>query len=340
MELISIIVPVYNVEKYLSQCIESLINQTYTNIEIILVDDGSTDCSGIICDKLKKKDKRINVIHKDNEGLGLARNTGLNYVNGKYVTFIDSDDYADEDLIYNLYHNISKNDADTCIGGFKRVDDLGKALYIERYENKSYKKSDCRKIVLARMLGSCPEKSDSIRMSVWNVLYSVDIIQKNNIKFPSERVYISEDIIFDIEYYKHSQKCVLINTCSYNYRVNQQSLTQLYKKDKFEKYLFLYNEILKKLQRDNFGNEFIVRLQRQFFVNVRVCLRQEDTRISGNSIREAIRNIKAICKNDILQEIISEYPIYKLPWKQKLFLYLVNHKLVCIIFIFIKMNLI
>lgn len=98
-DLISLIIPIYNVEKYLDKCIETIINQTYSNIEIILVDDGSTDASGEISDIWKEKDKRIKVIHKENGGLSSARNAGIDIAKGKYIGFIDSDDYIDLEMI-------------------------------------------------------------------------------------------------------------------------------------------------------------------------------------------------------------------------------------------------
>lgn len=101
-DLISLIVPIYNVEKYLDKCIDTIINQTYSNIEIILVDDGSTDASGEICDKWKKKDNRITVIHKLNGGLSSARNAGIDIATGKYIGFIDSDDYIDLEMIETM----------------------------------------------------------------------------------------------------------------------------------------------------------------------------------------------------------------------------------------------
>ena len=105
--MITVIVPVYNVEKYIKECVDSLINQTYENIEIILVDDGSKDKSGTICDDYAATYDRIKVIHKKNEGLGFARNTGLRVAKGKFVTFIDSDDKADTDLVENLVKGIA-----------------------------------------------------------------------------------------------------------------------------------------------------------------------------------------------------------------------------------------
>ena len=111
-QLVSIIVPIYNVEKYIKECIDSIINQTYKNLEIILVDDGSPDCCPKICDEYSKKDKRIKVIHKENGGLSSARNAGLDVAKGEYVSFIDSDDVVDEKFIETLYNLCIENNCD------------------------------------------------------------------------------------------------------------------------------------------------------------------------------------------------------------------------------------
>ena len=112
MDLISVIIPIYNVEQYLKECLESVINQTYRNLEIILVDDGSKDKSGKICDEYKNKDERIKVVHKENGGLSDARNAGMKIATGKYIQFIDSDDFIDKDMIETLYNLIIENEAD------------------------------------------------------------------------------------------------------------------------------------------------------------------------------------------------------------------------------------
>ena len=224
--LISIIVPVYNVEKYLKCCIQSILNQTYKNIEIILVDDGSTDNSGIICDEYQKKHKNIKVIHKKNEGLGMARNSGMEIMSGDYVTFIDSDDYIDKDLIEKLYINISKGNYDISKSGFKRVNDDGKVYQNRQYQNEIFQKEDVKNILLPRMIGSLPDKKDSIEMCVCASLYNTKYIKEHNIKFPSERVLISEDLIFNIEYMQFAKAACTIDYVGYNYRFNPNSLTK------------------------------------------------------------------------------------------------------------------
>ena len=103
MELISVIVPVYNVQKYLKKCVESILNQSYSNLEVILIDDGSTDESGQMCDKLRDRDKRIKVFHQENKGLSAARNKGIELHTGRYLTFVDSDDYIAKGFIEDLY---------------------------------------------------------------------------------------------------------------------------------------------------------------------------------------------------------------------------------------------
>lgn len=108
-KLVSVIVPVYNVEKYLERCINSIIQQSYNNLEIILIDDGSTDASGKICDEYKEKDDRIIVIHKENGGLSDARNAGIKIFTGEYVTFIDSDDYVSKNMVSNMLDILEKS---------------------------------------------------------------------------------------------------------------------------------------------------------------------------------------------------------------------------------------
>ena len=110
-KLISVVLPVYNVERYIIKCMNSVLSQTYKNIEIILVDDGSQDRCPEICERYAKKDKRVKVIHKENGGLSDARNAGIKVANGEYITFIDSDDYVDNDYVEFLYNTIEKTNA-------------------------------------------------------------------------------------------------------------------------------------------------------------------------------------------------------------------------------------
>lgn len=332
--MISVIVPVYNVEKYLKQCIDSLLVQTYRDFEIILVDDGSTDSSGLICDEYSKMNSNIKVIHKSNEGLGFARNTGLVYVSGDYVTFVDSDDYVAPTLLENLFKGINEKDVNVCIGGYKKINDSGDILYEEKYDTEIYERTTYTNEVFIKMLGSLPNKHDSVRMSVWNALYDMSIINNNNIRFPSERELISEDLIFDFYYFQHVNKCKLLNNSDYYYRTNPNSLTMTYRKDRFKKTMVFYQHLNTLMINNSFSNESLIRFKKLIFIYVRMCIRQEKKKISNLKIKDSLINIKKICEEKSLKKIINEYPVEQLEFKQKIFIYCIKHKITILLYLF------
>ena len=174
MELISVIIPVYNTEKYLRKCIDSFINQTYTNLEIILVDDGSTDLSGKICDEYKKKDSRIIVIHKENGGASDARNVGIEQSTGECITFFDSDDFVDEDYIQYLYNLKSENNSEISVCAYNVSDEDGNILFaMKTAKSEALSKEQFFKKML---------NEDGITVSACFKLYDKRLF--NNIRFP------------------------------------------------------------------------------------------------------------------------------------------------------------
>lgn len=338
--LISVIVPVYNVANYINECLDSLINQTYQNIEILVVDDGSTDESGKICDEYEKKYKKVKVIHKKNEGLGFARNTGLENVHGKYVTFVDSDDYVDKGFIEKLYINMNNEELDMCKSGFRRVDDSYNTLYERKFNTYIYNEEETKKLFLPRMIGALPDKRDSIEMSVCGTLYKTSYIIENNISFPSERKIISEDLFFNIEYMQHINKSATINYIGYNYRCNLSSLTKKYRKDRFKAVKYFYKELKNKLLSLGYNDITMLRLSRIFFTYIKVCLSQEKLKTSNKKYKDSIKTIYEICNDNLVQEIINGYPIGKLGIRQKVFIYLIKYKCIRTIYILSTINLI
>ena len=218
--LISVIVPVYNVEKYVTKCVNSIINQTYKNLEIILIDDGSTDNSGNICNDLQKKDDRIKVIHKKNGGLSDARNCGIDIANGDYIAFVDSDDYIHNRMYEILMHNALDKNADISMCGYMEADDytLGDATIVDEMEvnNSDIKIYKSRE---EKLLCIFPSK---IRFTVvWNKLYSKQIWEEY--RFKTGEVYEDEQI-----YYKILYNCKKIVTCEdkmYYYVQRENSIT-------------------------------------------------------------------------------------------------------------------
>lgn len=197
LELISVIVPVYNVEKYIEKCLESIINQTYRNIEIILVDDGSTDNSGKICDDYAKKYSNITVIHKLNGGLSDARNAGMKIAKGEFICFFDSDDWVEIDILEKAYNKLYENKSDVVIWGFSKdfVDDNENT-----YKNILSIPFNCN--INKEELNYQKLLNDEIQAIIgyaWNKLYKTKFIREYNMQF-SKGISLVEDIIFNAYY--------------------------------------------------------------------------------------------------------------------------------------------
>ena len=224
MEKISIIVPVYNVEKYLKYCVNSILSQTYKNFEIILVDDGSTDSSGKMCDDFASKDNRIKVIHKKNGGLSSARNEALKIASGDYIGFIDSDDCIVPDFYEYLYNLMKKHNADIAQGYFLRIpdDDIESVNSIIEDENK---KIDIIEKVLNNeealdVLYGILEWPYVQEVVVWNKLYKRDVL--NNIVFPEKKLHEDEFTTHKILY--NIKKIVVSNKYIYGYMQTKNSI--------------------------------------------------------------------------------------------------------------------
>lgn len=210
-ELVSIIVPIYNVEGYLPRCLETIASQTYQNLEIILVDDGSTDSSGSICDEFAKKDHRAKVIHQQNAGLSGARNTGVAYASGEYLMFVDGDDYLHTDAVNTLWDAInSGSQYDMAIGGFKitnKLDEDDQSVG----ERKPFIVS--RKELMRLLLVSNNDEKDPLFTVVWGKLY-----RKWNIAHLSfENCMPSEDMDFNFKAYIYVDKAIVIDSPLYFY---------------------------------------------------------------------------------------------------------------------------
>ena len=201
MELISIIVPVYNVEKYVTKCIDSILAQTYKNIEVILVDDGSTDKSGSICDEYANKDKRVKVIHKKNGGLSSARNAGIKKATGNYLIFVDGDDYINPIMTATLFEDLTEHKADISICNRYYINEDGTNKRI-RFKNKKNLVMD-KEEALTRLI--CMTDFD---MSAWCKIYKKVLFTE--ILFPEGKY--SED------YYIMSRLFELCNKITYNFK--------------------------------------------------------------------------------------------------------------------------
>lgn len=211
MDLISVIVPVYNSEKYLQECIKSILNQTYRNLEIILINDGSTDSSSAIINEFCGMDNRIKVFHKSNHGVSHSRNFGIGKANGKYLFFIDADDTIECNTLELLYNRIENDNSDCSVCNIKYVDEITN-------EYKEYVLPDISFNIRTEINDIFPALHMNRALnSCWGKLYKRSILLSNELKF-DENYSILEDGMFVTDYLAVSDRCSLVSTCCYNYR--------------------------------------------------------------------------------------------------------------------------
>lgn len=244
LEKVSVIVPIYNVEKYLIESIESLIIQTYTNLEIWLIDDGSTDGSKMICEEYQKKDTRIHYYYQQNMGVSSARNIGLNIASGKYIYFMDPDDRIDKTLIEKLVRN---NIYDMRICGF-----------YELYMNKLIEhKCTNKEIILDKnkVIEEIFEKG-AIGGFLWNKIFRLDLIKKYQIQF-NEDICMLEDMIFVIQYLLKIESIGLIPDSLYYYRMRKSSAIWKKNNECYNSYKVLLS-ILKENKIDSISFKYML----------------------------------------------------------------------------------
>lgn len=234
-DLVSVIIPAYNAEKYVLRCIKSLQEQTYSNLEILLVDDGSTDNTYKLIHEVSAIDHRIVAFHIDNHGVSYARNYGIEKARGKWITFVDADDFVAKDMIQIAVHYQKKYACDTCCwNGFYVEDSASIKMPDILPEEKVYQGSDINKLIAGLYCESCDGYYGDYFRAVWGKLFSAELLIKSNIRF-AEDIKIGEDAIFLIDYFVVARKVLLINRSLYYYELLQSSATGKYKEN-FEEY--------------------------------------------------------------------------------------------------------
>lgn len=322
---ITIIIPVYNVEKYIDRCIESITRQTYRNLEIILVDDGSPDHCPQICDEYAKKDNRIKVVHKKNEGQGLARNDALNIASGDYVTFVDSDDFLAIDAIEKL----------TKASKYGLYDVVFSALYNSWIPEKGgtvlYSHNDLLTgndgyIKALADLTAAPwdDERPALRsMGVWGGLYRTEIIKSNNIRFKSERIVVSEDLLFLYELLPLAKSIKYIPEPLYYYCLNTASTSHTFKIQYIDGIDFLARLLLKtKVAVES--DEISRRIYKLYIY--RASILQSQILLSDMSLKDKLNLSQKIYNKPIWKNIVEKYDIKMLPHSYKYYLSIFRKK--------------
>lgn len=213
------LVPVYNAEKYLQKCLDSILEQTYKNLEIIIINDGSTDNSGQICQEYEKQDDRIIYIEKENSGVSDTRNAGMNRMTGPYVTFVDSDDWLEPNYVKFLYEKLIEHQADIVVGNYTSFNESNSVFYFHTSADYYEKVYDNKSVIPC--LYDAKELLKSALIVPWGKIYKKEIIA--NFRFPIDR--IGEDALFNLKALLDSKKVVYVNKSAYIYRVREGSLS-------------------------------------------------------------------------------------------------------------------
>ena len=320
MNKVSIIVPIYNVEKYVKRCLESLINQTYTDIEIITVIDGSEDNSEQIISEMAKKDVRIKIIKKENGGLSSARNEGIKHITGEFLMYVDADDWIDHDCI------------EKCMSKFDKDIDVVVFPYIKEYPSNSAKTSffgknimlkddEVTRLIYRRFFGlyrnelSNPEKIDELSSS-WGKIYKTEIIE--DIKFVDTKIIGTEDAWYNINVFKKVHNVQYIDDVYYHYfKGNEISLTRNYKPELFNGWCNLYTYMLNYAKKEKLSEDFFEAINNRIVVNL-IFLALNVVNSNMTFINKKIE-IKKMLRQNIYKEAFKTFQFKYLGLKWKVF---------------------
>lgn len=329
MSKVSIVVPCWGVEKYLDRCVDSLINQTLREIEIILVDDESPDRVPEMCDEWAKRDNRIKVIHKKNGGLGMACNSGLEVATGDYIAFCDSDDWMELDAYEKMYVTAISTGADAVYTGIQTIDEKGIICPMNHYDHFEVL-NEKEKILGFAMDMICSRAEDPIEshiaMSAKIVLYRRALIEKYNLKFVSERQFISEDLIWNLDILGNASIVTTMPETFYYYFNNSSSLSKRVRLDRFAFFKSIRKELIRRTAVLGFPNDVNERIDRMFLRYVRHDI--GNILLSNNTIRKRWSTVMRNMSDKLTQEILASFPTRKLTKRQQVVMWLIKRKCV------------
>lgn len=333
---VTVIVPVYNVEKYLDRCINSIVGQTYRNLEIILVDDGSPDGCPEMCDAWRERDSRIKVIHKKNAGLGYARNTGIDNATGEYLCFVDSDDYIAIDAIEKAYNCALQYNADIVSYGYYVVDSNGKVAgkYLPKPYKSFFEGNEVRGYVLPNMIATDPNAGDEFWMSMCGGLFSNELITRAKWRLVSERDVISEDIFSLLRLYKSVNRVAFVQEAFYFYCNNTTSLTHTIREDRYDKIRDFYDMAVKECDNLGYSEEVKRRLVKPYLDNTLAALKMVlQAELQSSQKRKSFNKI---VKDELFHKAIKKVDMKKTPMKKRLLWLTIEYKLYGLSYIMIK----
>ena len=326
--LVTVVLPIYNVEAYLDRCIKSVVNQTYKNLEILLIDDGSPDGCPAICDVWAQKDPRIKVIHKQNQGLGMARNTGIENATGEYICFFDSDDYVAENTVELAYSLAQKENAEVVHFGFNTVDSNGKVIATFKPWDKPsvFEGEEVLNNFFPDFMAPSPYVKEPRRfyMSSCMLFYSMKTVKAADWKFVSERDIIAEDVFAMIPLFKNVNKVAILPEALYYYCNNSASLSRGYKSDRYKKVKYFYIESIRLCDELGYSAEIKHRVSKPYVAFTIAALKQECA-VSG--FKTALKTVKSVGNDETLQAVLKQNKNDVVSSTRKIMFFLLRNKM-------------
>lgn len=327
--LVTIVLPIYGVEKYLNRCVSSVVNQTYENLEILLIDDGSQDCCPELCDEWAQKDSRIRVVHKENAGLGKARNTGIEHATGQYICFFDSDDYIRHDAIELAVRQICRDQAELAVFGFSTVASDGRiqSTFIPSVGYRTYRGEAVQAEFLPDFTAPDYRSRGKRRlyMSAWVLMYSMDVIRRSGWRFISEREIIAEDVYSLLDLMDSVGSVTVVPEALYFYCMNGSSLSHSYKPDRYLKIRHFYKETMELCRRKGYNDDVLHRVSKPYLAFTLASLKQEAAVDAPIFVR--IARVKEVVDDKILQQVLQQNKRDKVSWTRWLIFLFMRHRL-------------
>ncbi len=328
---ISIIIPIYNMKQFLGRCLDSVVNQTYDSLEIILVNDGSTDSSGDICHTYAQNDNRIKVIHQVNSGVSSARNTGLDAATGDYISFVDPDDYIELNTYETLIPYLG-NDIDILRFNAKRKGEILNWLPFKgEYSGDRFEQE-----VVLPMIGSEKFGGMFILGVLWVHLFKRDLIEKNHIRFNKE-LRRCEDRLFTITTMLHANKMFFVDDILYHYQVNDESLSNRYDPIRWQQELIFLDD-LKKKYFETKSLSFIIkanqRISNDYVLRAITSINNEYFTNNDSSFWQRYKNIKKIINNPNTRLSIKYIQREKSGLKGDLIIGMIKYRLILLLNLF------
>lgn len=319
--LVSVVVPVYNVEKYLDSCLESIVRQSYQKLEIILIDDGSRDSCPAKCDAWAELDSRIKVVHKENQGLGMARNSGLKEASGKYICFFDSDDFIDVDTIDQAVRAALSDNAEIVLFGMRSVANDGLTVLSEAVPScprDHFEGDEVQHRFLPFLIGHSLTTGEDwcLMASACICLMDRGMLSACGFRFASEREIISEDVYSLLWLYRYVKSVSVINRAFYNYRVNNASLTHAYNPQRLDRIAHFYRKSRDLAYACGYDEEVVERLVIPYSSFVIAALKQLS--VADAPRQEKIEQVSDLSSSEEFRSAYATLKAAKIGLKKKM----------------------